>query len=109
MHDAPHTFEYALEALAPGRVGFHRWRWELWRGASLLACGWRVTPGDAERALSSAASRSAHERLGVRVLRPDQARTQGRFAGGATVRVESGAVECLLVPRQVPEPARSAA
>jgi hypothetical protein len=98
VQDGP-VFDYALHALPPGRVGFRRWRWELWEGALLLASGWRVTPHDAERALRTAASRRAHERIGVRALRPDQARAVGRFVPGRTMRVDCGAVACVLVPR----------
>ena len=98
MHDGP-AFEYALHLLPPGRVGFRRWRWELWEGALLLASGWRVTPRDAERALRTAASRRAHERIGVRALHPDRARSVGRFIPGRSVRLDCGAVACVLVPR----------
>jgi hypothetical protein len=98
--DTP-AFEYALEALPPGRVGFRRWRWELWRGAALLACGWRTSPDGAERALRTAASRRAHELLGVRALRPDRARALGVFRPGAVVHVECGAITCVLAPRPV--------
>jgi hypothetical protein len=80
-------------------VSFRRWRWELWRGGWLLASGWRTTPHAAERALCAAASRSAHDALGVRVLRPHSARALDRFLGGAVVRVDCGAVTCVLEPR----------
>ena len=98
MQDGP-SFEYALHHLPPGRVGFRRWRWELWEGALLLASGWRLSPGDAERALRIAASRRAHERIGLSVLRPDRARALDRFIPGRPVRVDCGAVACVLVPR----------
>jgi hypothetical protein len=98
VQDGP-AFEYALHPLPPGRVGFRRWRWELWEGALLLASGWRVTPRDAERALRTAASRRAHERIGVRALRPDAARELDRFVWGGSVRLDCGAVGCVLVPR----------
>ncbi len=99
MLDEPTAFEYALEPLPPGRVGFRRWRWELWHGARLVACGWRVTPADAERALRVAASRRVHELLGIAPLRPEPARAVGRFLPGAVVRLDCGPARCLLVPR----------
>jgi hypothetical protein len=102
-----HAFEYALHLLPPGRVGFRRWRWELWEGPLLLASGWRVTPRDAERALRTAASRRAHEQIGVRALHPDRARAVDRFIPGRTVRLDCGSVACVLVPRGADE--RSAA
>jgi len=92
-------FEYAIEPLPPGRVGFRRWRFELWRGSWLLASGWRTSPRDAERALCTAASRSAHDELGVRALRPKAARALGRFMAGAVVQVDCGVTTCVLVPR----------
>lgn len=103
------AFEYLIEALPPGRVGFRRWRWELWQSAVLVACGWRTTPAAAERALGIAASRRAHEMLGVRALRPEDARALGRFLPGASVRVACGAVEAVLVPRESAAPATRAA
>ena len=98
MQDGP-VFDYALHPLPPGRVGFRRWRWELWEGTLLLASGWRVTPHDAERALRTAASRRAHERIGLRVLHPGHARAVDRFVPGLPVRLDCGAVACVLVPR----------
>jgi hypothetical protein len=86
--------------MPPNRVGLRRWRWELWQGAALLAAGWRHTQEHAERALCTAASRRAHALLGVHPLRPD--RIAVRSAGldaGASVRVDCGGFECLLVPR----------
>ena len=100
MIDGSPAFEYAFEALPPGRVGFHRWRWELWQGAALLACGWRISPGDAERALRAAASRRSHELIGVHPLRPERARAEGRFDVGGEVRLDCGAVSCVLWPRR---------
>lgn len=95
------AFEYELAALPPGRVGFRRWRWELWQGAALLASGWRISPRDAERALRSAASHRVHDLLGVRALRPERARALDRFMPGRTVRVDCGAATCVLIPRGV--------
>jgi hypothetical protein len=93
-----HRFGYALELLPPGRVGFRRWRWELWHGAALLAAGWRLSREHAERARRAAASRAGHARLGVHPLDPERNHPSGAFLQGATVRVECGAVTCLLVP-----------
>ena len=92
-------YGYAMHELPPGRYGFRRWRWELWEGATLLAAGWRLTREHAERALRVNASARCHARLGLRPLRPEQATAVGRFLSPAPVRVESGAVVCLLVPR----------
>jgi hypothetical protein len=93
------SFEYSLSELPPGRVGFRRWRWELWHGAALLASGWRMSPRDARRALRTAASRRAHELLGLTALRPERARALDSFIAGAVVRVDCGAVTCVLAPR----------
>ncbi|MEA2444231.1 MAG: hypothetical protein QOJ12_1523, partial [Thermoleophilales bacterium] len=51
MYEGAPSFEYSLSELPPGRVGFRRWRWELWHGAVLLASGWRLSARDARRAL----------------------------------------------------------
>jgi hypothetical protein len=103
------AFEYDLRELPPGRVPFRRWRWELWQGARLLRCGWRVTPDDAERALRVAASRRAHDLIGVRPLRPEDARALEPFAAGATVRLDCGAVSCVLAPRGADDEREAAA
>ncbi|MEA2459543.1 MAG: hypothetical protein QOC95_2515 [Thermoleophilaceae bacterium] len=100
MDEAPREFQYGLSELPPGRVPFRRWRWELWHGARLVRCGWRLSPADAERALRTAASRRAHELIGVRPLRPERTRASGSFATGSSVRVDCGAVTCVLVPRR---------
>jgi hypothetical protein len=99
VHDDAPSFEYALSELPPGRVGFRRWRWELWHGAALLASGWRLSQRDARRALRTAASRRAHELLGLTALRPERARALDAFRSGAVVRVDCGAVTCVLAPR----------
>ena len=90
---------YAFEPLPPGRVGFRRWRWQLWRGGRLLASGWRTTPRDAERAICAAASRSVHEWLGLHVLRPHAARPLGAFLPGAPLDVDCGSFTCRVLPR----------
>jgi hypothetical protein len=92
---------YALHPLPPGRFGFRRWRWELWHGAALIAAGWRTDREAAERALRAYASRFGHRLFGLRP--PDIARASAgaAFPPGATVRVDSGAMTCFLVPRQL--------
>src|SRR3712207_565652 len=90
------SFEYDLRELPPGRVPFRRWRFELWHRGLLLRSGWRIAPSDAERALRSAASRRAHAMIGVRPLRPEDARPVGRFTPGSTVELDCGAVTCVL-------------
>jgi hypothetical protein len=57
-------FEYAIEMLPPSRIG-RRWRWELWRGASLLAAGWRLSPKGAQQAVRAAALRRVYQSRGV--------------------------------------------
>lgn len=94
-----HEFSYAVEALPPGRLPFHRWRWELWQGAWMLAAGWCTAPAATERALLRAASRRMHELRGVRALRPEHARLlDGALAPGRPARVDTGVGVCLLVP-----------
>jgi hypothetical protein len=97
--DGQHSlaFEYALRELPLGRFTFRRWRWELWHGPVLRASGWRTSPSHAERALRTAASYWAHEAVGLRALRPEMAKSHGRF--GAVVHVDCGAVACVLTPR----------
>jgi hypothetical protein len=99
------SFEYDLKMLPPGRVPFRRWRWELWHGALLLASGWRTAPREAERALRAEASRRAHELRGLRALRPDRAHALDHFSPGAIVRLDCGAVSCVLAPRAEPRAA----
>lgn len=94
-----HEFSYAVETLPPGRLPFHRWRWELWQGAWLLAAGWSTAPAAAERALLRAASRRLHELRGVRALRPEAARLLDALRPTRASRVETGVGACLLVPR----------
>jgi hypothetical protein len=109
VDDALPRFEYAVEPLPPGRVGFRRWRWQLWHGAVLLASGWRLSPRDAERALFKAAARRAHELLGVHALRLDIAEPRERFFPGASVTVACGAATCVIAPRRDDAPASRAA
>ncbi len=97
------VFEYDLRELPPGRVPFRRWRFELWHRSLLLRSGWRVSPADAERALRTAASRRAHDLIGVRPLRPENTRARPGFTPGASVTLDCGAVTCLLEPRGADE------
>jgi hypothetical protein len=97
--NAAASFEYDLRELPPGRVPFRRWRFELWHRGLLLRTGWRISPHDAERALRTAASRRAHDVIGVKPLRPENTRAPGRFKPGATITLDCGAVTCVLVPR----------
>jgi hypothetical protein len=90
---------YHLEALPPGRFPFRRWRWELWYGPRLLATGWRTSERHAEHALRTAASRFAHRVLGLQPLRPEATAVPGGFRAGSPVRLDCGAVTCLLLPR----------
>jgi hypothetical protein len=100
VQDGLPSFEYAFAELPPGRVGFRRWRWELWHGPALMASGWRLSARDARRALRTAASRRAHELLGLSVLRPERAIELDAFAPGAVVRLDCGALTCVLEPRR---------
>ena len=101
MIDAPEPeLHYALHVMPPGRGGFRRWRWELWHGPRLLATGWRMSEGHAERALRTAASRFAHRVLGLHPLRPELAAATGAFRSGGTIRIDCGAVSCRLIPRE---------
>jgi hypothetical protein len=90
------TFEYALRELPLGRFMFRRWRWELWHGAVLRACGWRTSPAHAQRALRTAASYWAHHAVGLRAERPEDAEAYGHF--GSVVHVDCGEIACVLLP-----------
>jgi hypothetical protein len=97
--DAP-TFQYDLQMLPRGRFTFRRWRYELWHGATLRACGWRTSPQAAERALQRSAAYWTHLLEGAGAA-PAEVPTvpRGRFALGATVEIDFGAVGCVLAPR----------
>lgn len=90
----PPVFEYVITPQRQRR----RWRWELWEGAVLRAAGWHVSAVRAQLAVRVAASRHAHERLG---LHPHPAALRRHPAAplAATVRVGSGAAACVLTPR----------
>jgi hypothetical protein len=101
-------FAYALYPLPPGRLPFHRWRWELWHGPNLVAAGWRLARRDAGRALRTHATEFGHRLFGLPV--PERA---PRGAGddlrpGAVERMAVGPVTCLLVPRALEVPVAEA-
>ena len=96
------VFEYAMELLPPGRLGPRRWRWELWERDRLLAAGWHPASRRAHLAMRTAASRRAHERLGLTPLRPERtvaAAGATTPSPGATYELDCGAVACVLRPR----------
>jgi hypothetical protein len=108
MNDAspitePIELTYALQLLPPGRIGFRRWRWELWHGAQLIAAGWRLTAPHAQRALRTHASRYAHRLRGLHPLRPEAAQAPESPWRGQPVTVECGPLRVLLTPRAVRE------
>jgi len=94
----PPVYGYTLEPLPPSRLG-RRWRFTLFHGDRMLAAGWRLSERRAVQGVRTAAARAAHEALGLRVLRPELAFAGDRFLPGATVRLQAGAVACVLAPR----------
>ena len=108
MHLDPPILEYVIEPLPPSRLG-RRWRWELWRGDRLVAGGWHHGERRALLALRTRASKVAHDLAGVRALRPERVSLDRPLLNGATVRLASGTVECVLVPRALEGPAAQAA
>ena len=97
-------FAYALHLLAPGRIPFRRWRWELWHGATLVASGWRLTRPEAGRALRVSASEFAHRLFGLPVPARDPSVGGGDLQPGAVERVAIGPTACVLVPRALDLP-----
>ena len=97
QEDVP-EYHYTVEALGPSRLG-HRWRWQLFLGERLVAGGWHLGERRAMLALRTAATRNAHERVGLLALRPARTVVDRPLLPGATVRLMSGAVACVLVPR----------
>jgi hypothetical protein len=93
-----HEFQYELRLLPRGRFTFRRWRYELWQGGVLRSSGWRMSPGDAERALRTAAAYWTHQALGV-PGRPQRPRALDRFVLGGTMRIMCGNAACVLTPR----------
>ncbi len=103
----PIELSYALFLLPAGGVAFRRWRWELWHGPRLLAAGWRVNPGHAQRALRAHALRYAHRLHGVHLLHPGTGRASEVMWPGSSIAVGTGDVRVVLTPREDPEaPAR---
>lgn len=98
-------FGYALHALEPGRMGLHRWRWELWHGAYLAAAGWRLSRRDAERALAKHGAAFGHRLFGLRAPEALGPVELGGLSRAATVRVETGTIAFALVPAAVERPA----
>ena len=82
---------YDLHLLAPGRLPFRRWRWELWHGPQLLAAGWRLSVLHAQRALRGHAVRYAHRLHGLHPLRPDAAKLAAAPAASPTPKAPSRA------------------
>ena len=92
-------FAYALHPLPPGRLPLHRWRWELWHGATLIAAGWRLTRPQAGRALRLAAAEFGHRLFGLATVRLDPRAAEGDLRPGSAERLAIGPISCLLVPR----------
>lgn len=94
-------FDYVLHELPAGRIGYRRWRWELWHGATLHATGWCSSKVGAERALRTYAAKNAHRFFGLGApgieampeLSPQSLRP------GAIHRFNTGQVDYVLVPR----------
>jgi len=101
-------FAYALHPLAPGRLPFRRWRWELWHGPELVAAGWRLSRPEAGRALRLHAAEFGHRLFGLPAPPRDARRAGGDLRPGTSERVALGAVTCMLVPRALERPALAA-
>src|SRR4051812_6322255 len=95
----PPVYGYTIEPLPPSRLG-RRWRFTLFHGDRMLAAGWRLSERRALQGLRTAAARAAHEAHGLRVLRPQAIWPEAPFHPGMTVRLEAGAVACVLAPRE---------
>src|SRR5215211_6899214 len=102
-------FSYALYPLAPGRLPFGRWRWELWHGATLVAAGWRLSRPQAGRALRISAAEFGHRLFGLPAPPRDASAAHGDLRPGTAERLAIGPITCLLVPRalELPLPAPS--
>lgn len=92
-------FDYALHPLPPGRMGFRRWRWEIWHGRSLIAAGWRLDRTGAARAIQSHGMRVAMRMFGLHRAAPALPEPVSDLPPGHSVRVRTDAVSFLLVPR----------
>jgi hypothetical protein len=94
----PIELNYDLYLMPRGRVSFRRWHWELWRGATLLAAGWRLDPLEAQRTIRIHAVRYAHRVNGLRVLRPDVDHPDETPWRGRPVTVQWGEMQIELSP-----------
>jgi hypothetical protein len=94
-------FHYALHELAAGRIGYRRWRWELWHGATLHATGWCSSKVGADRALRTYAAKSAHRFVGQRApgIESMPELSGEPIVPGAIARFSTGPVDYVLVPR----------
>src|SRR5690349_20810448 len=97
--DVP-EYHYTVEPLPPNALG-RRYRWQLWRGERLVAGGWHLGERRALISLRTAAVRVSHRRLGLTAIRPERAVVDGALVTGATFRISSGAVACVVAPRPV--------
>lgn len=97
----PSVFGYTIEVMPPSRIG-RRWRWTLFDGPRLVAAGWRMSERRALDAVRVAASRAAHEALGLKVLRPERTWSDASFHAGTTARLSAPPVACVLAPREAP-------
>jgi hypothetical protein len=102
-------FRYALHPLEPGKMGLHRWRWELWHGAYLAAAGWRLSRQDAERALAKHGAAFGHRLFGLRSPGTLPPVDLAGLRRAAAVRVETGTIAFELVPAAVERPASALA
>jgi hypothetical protein len=94
----PIELNYDLYLMPRGRVSFRRWHWELWRGATLLAAGWRLDPLEAQRTIRIHAVRYAHRVHGLRVLRPDVDHPDETPWRGRPVSMRWGELQIELSP-----------
>jgi hypothetical protein len=94
----PIALNYDLYLMPRGRVSFRRWHWELWRGATLLAAGWRQDPLEAQRTVRIHALRYAHRINGLRVLRPDVDHPEETPWRGRPVTIDWGEMHIELNP-----------
>jgi hypothetical protein len=98
----PVALDYVLVPLPPGRVAFHRWRWELWHGPRLLAAGWRLNVVQAQRALRLRALRYAHRVHGLHPLRLEAAVDRVPLRPGGPTAIDWGELRVVLTPRDRP-------
>lgn len=99
----PIELSYVLHLLPAGRVAFRRWRWELWHGSQLLAAGWRLNAGHAQRALRMRALRYAHRLHGLHPLRLEAADQPEPAWSRGPVVIDWGELRVVLTPRALSE------